>query len=74
LLQLHWGSLDQDLESALVGDLEYETRRVVYSWVRPLDALSLEMGEELRDRTPGRHTGSTRVAVRYRRSFRRELR
>lgn len=73
MLRLHLSLLEQRLEEALVRDLEYQTRRLVYTWTRRADSLSLELGNELRDPSPGRSTDSLRLALRYRRAFQQRI-
>ncbi|MGH9456209.1 MAG: hypothetical protein ACRD2J_01040 [Thermoanaerobaculia bacterium] len=72
-LRLHLGFMDQRFLSPVVDDLQYQMRRLTYSFSPGNHAISLEAGEELRDLGAVRATDSMRLALHYRYSFERRF-
>jgi hypothetical protein len=69
LLRAHYGLVQQDFLIATVGDLDYQNRRILYTWARANHNLSLEYGQELREPERSLDTDSRRLALRYRYAF-----
>lgn len=69
LLRAHYGLVRQDFLIAAIEDLDYQNRRLLYTWSRANHHWSLEYGQELREPERSLDTDSQRLALRYRYAF-----
>jgi hypothetical protein len=69
LLRLYYGFLTQRFTTAAFEDLQYQNRRLVYTFTHDSHYVSLEYGLELREPERSLDTESRRIALRYRYAF-----